>query len=301
MRYIDVPDQVESMALLDFLPKAYPQVRHGLWLTGLKHKDIRINGKVASATSVVHANDEIRIAIADEILFAIPRLKTLYEDEKIRIIEKPPGYAVLEADTPRGRTIEYVLKYWALRQNKPFWEIPVHRLDTHTGGTLILAKTRRVAEDAIAWFDEKYLVREYRAVVVGCMPKMLETTHYATKDSAQARVHVFDTPVPGSVDMRLCAYNLMEADGLSLVTVQLLTGRTHQIRAQLAHMGHPVLGDEKYGIWATNARFRVRKPVLWHNSIGFLDMPRGYKHLNGVVAKSPPQFPVHIDQIFTCL
>jgi len=94
--------------------------------------------------------------------------------------------------------------------------------------------------------------------------------------------------------MLLSAECLARKNGLSLLKIVLKTGRTHQIRAQLAKLGLPVLGDDKYGSWAANKQHKVKHPQLWHTALGFLDLLGPYEYLNGVVVRSEPRFSVEL-------
>ena len=211
-------------------------------------------------------------------------LPTLYASSHIRVIEKPPGVGVLRADTKKDNTIEAILE-----QNGEKG-LPCHRLDVHTGGTLLLALTPQVKEDAKQWFADNLIYREYHAVVVGMAPQKITARHYAVKDPKAARVTLYDTARPGAKLMRLSAQRISHKNGLSLVKIVLETGRTHQIRAQMARLGLPVLGDDKYGKWAVNKEHKTKRPQLWHTAVGFKELPEPYEYLNGVTIRSEARF-----------
>ncbi|MCL2434288.1 MAG: pseudouridine synthase [Clostridia bacterium] len=220
-------------------------------------------------------------------------LLTLYLTPDIRVVEKPPGAGVLRADCPRDdRRRENTVE--AMLEHSGEAGLPCHRLDVHTGGTLLLALRPQVREDAKLWFANNLVYREYHAVVVGRAPARITARHYAVKNPKTATVMLYGAPRPGAKIMLLSGERVGMENGLSLLKIVLKTGRTHQIRAQLAKLGLPVLGDDKYGDWAANKAHRVRHPQLWHTALGFEKLPPPYDYLNGVVVRSKPGFQVKI-------
>ena len=139
-----------------------------------------------------------------------------------------------------------------------------HRLDAQTGGLLLLAKTERARDEAMAAFAQRKIHKTYRCIVRGTPSPDEAVLHaFLRKDAKKARVYVFSTPQPGALPIET-RYRLLERQGeLSRLEVEIATGRTHQIRAQLAEIGYPILGDDKYGDRALNRRYGARTQRLW--------------------------------------
>ena len=139
-----------------------------------------------------------------------------------------------------------------------------HRLDAQTGGLLLLAKSEPAREEAVAAFAAHQVRKVYHCLVRGA-PQPAEKTLRAwlEKDAQAARVRIWDSPRGGALPIETRYRTLAREGELSRLEVEIPTGRTHQIRAQLAHIGHPILGDDKYGDRALNRRFGVRAQQLW--------------------------------------
>lgn len=155
-----------------------------------------------------------------------------------------------------------------------------HRLDVQTGGLLLLTKDDEAYASAVEAFRARTVRKFYVCRVKGC-PAVREATLRAwlRKDAENARVSVTDYPAPGAQEIAT-AYRVLEGGETSRLEVELLTGRTHQIRAHLAHIGHPILGDDKYGDRALNRRLALRRQQLWAESLLF-QAQGALSYLNG--------------------
>jgi 23S rRNA pseudouridine1911/1915/1917 synthase len=179
-------------------------------------------------------------------------LSLLYEDRDILVVNKPPGLLTISTETEKSRTayhilMDYVRKGQVKSRQRVFI---VHRLDRETSGVLLIAKTAAAKLRLQGQWPETH--KKYFAVVHGTMTKAAETLStylaenqahvvYATSDTRQGR-------------LARTAYRVVEqAPGAALLEIDLLTGRKHQIRVQLAEIGHPVVGDKKYGESASGA------------------------------------------------
>ena len=180
----------------------------------------------------------------------------MYEDEHILLVDKRPGLAVHPHDGAEyGRTlIDHIQAYlyqkreWRPREENAFTPALCNRIDRNTGGIVIAAKTAQALRVMNQKIKDRELSKRYLAIVEGT-PKPAEGTlkGYLFKDEKQNRVFVTDQPQPGAKTCQTNYRVLRSQRGLSLVECELITGRTHQIRAQFAHAGHPLLGDGKYG------------------------------------------------------
>lgn len=189
----------------------------------------------------------------DELLLMTAGLKCAYVDRDIAVLIKPAGVTVAEIDGGDA-TLE-------ARLAGVFAEAyPVHRLDAVTSGLVIFARNRQAKDALDEAIRARTILKTYRLIVKGRpKPDPGRLRLFARKDAAEAKVRVFDEPVKGSVEM-ITDYRVIETkNGVSLVEADLVTGRTHQIRASFAHIGCPILGDDKYGIREFNRDPEYRK------------------------------------------
>lgn len=174
----------------------------------------------------------------------------VYEDEDMLVVDKNPG---TEVET------DLLSELSAIRS--PLF--PVHRLDANTMGLVVLAGTEAAEADLLDAFARHETGKVYEAILVGA-PKAPAGTlvHYGLKDEARAYMRLVDKDTPGALKMEL-SYRILETrGGLSKAEIRLLTGRTHQIRVQMAALGCPVLGDDKYGDREANRRYRQKRQLL---------------------------------------
>ena len=187
---------------------------------------------------------------------ATPKLNIVYEDDHILLVDKRPGLAVHPHDGAEyGRTlIDHIQAYlyqkreWRPREENAFTPALCNRIDRNTGGIVIAAKTAEALRVMNQKIKDRELDKRYLAIVEGT-PKVKEGSlkGFLFKDEKKNRVFVSDSPKPGAKTCQTNYKVLASRNGLSLVECELITGRTHQIRAQFAHAGHPLLGDGKYG------------------------------------------------------
>ena len=250
-----------------FVSKAAPLIPESLLQKTLRKKDIKINGRPAKGEARLAEGDTVRVYLPDEFFEApreenawrkitAPRLDIVYEDENILLVDKRPGLAVHPHDGAEyGRTlIDHIQSYlyqkreWRPREENAFTPALCNRIDRNTGGIVIAAKTAEALRVMNQKIKDREIDKRYLAIVEGTpKPKEGSLKGYLFKDAQKNRVYVTDTPQPGSKTCQTNYKTLASAAGLSLVECELITGRTHQIRAQFAHAGHPLLGDGKYG------------------------------------------------------
>lgn len=216
-------------------------------------KDVKCNGRRIQPDTVVMTGDLLCLYVH---LPDAPALDIVFEDAQYLVVSKRQGIAVRQAD---GNCVEALCEKHT--GDKVF---ACHRLDVQTGGLLLLAKSESAWETAKEAFAQRSVQKTYRALVCGCpSPKEAALRAYLRKDASAARVYVTDGPMRGALPIET-RYRVLETDGdISRIEVDLITGRTHQIRAHLAYIGHPVLGDDKYGNRAVNRARGVRRQQLW--------------------------------------
>ncbi|NCB30416.1 MAG: RluA family pseudouridine synthase [Clostridia bacterium] len=209
--------------------------------------------------------------------------RLVYADANILCVDKPVGLPTAEADggsdTLEGRlTALYGPVY------------PLHRLDVHTTGLVLFARTEGARDALLPAFRKRQVHKAYRCVVQGIpAPTDADYTAYLYKDPQKAKVTVYDAPRPDAMEIRTAYRTLASKQGAALLVVDLHTGRTHQIRAHLAHLGHPILGDDKYGDRDWNRAQKVSLPRLAAVSLSFSLPPESPLHyLNSLRFQADP-------------
>ncbi len=265
-----------------FLAKAYPNLKAALICKLMRKKRIKLNGAKAEPNVILKEGDVLRFYLSDELLAKepikgefdfrdiSPEINVIYEDENILLVDKPVGLVVHEdndnsADTLINRVLSYLYQrgeYDPEHENS-FVPALVNRIDRNTSGIVIAAKNA----EALRVLNQKVRDREiqklYLCEVIGTpKPEQATLTAYLKKLSDENRVIISDNRQPGYLTIKT-KYRVLESNGeLSLVEIDLLTGRTHQIRAHFAHIGHPLLGDGKYGDNVFNKRYHAKTQAL---------------------------------------
>jgi len=250
-----------------FLAKAVPLLPASLAQKYIRLKRIKCNGKRIDRDTRLNTGDVLQLYINDEffdkprednayLTVATPKLNIVYEDTHILLVDKRPGLAVHPHDGAEyGRTlIDHIQSYlyqkreWRPREENAFTPALCNRIDRNTGGIVIAAKTAQALRVMNQKIKDRELDKRYLAIVEGTMkPREGSLKGYLFKDAKKNRVFVTDKPQDGAKTCHTNYRTIVSKNGLSLVECELITGRTHQIRAQFAHAGHPLLGDGKYG------------------------------------------------------
>ena len=266
MRELTVGKNDAGQRLDRFVGKSLPLLPPALLQKYIRIKRIKVNGQRAARDQRLTQGDVLQLYINDEFfdqpreenmfltLFK-PSLDIVYEDENLMLLNKRPGLVVHADETEKVNTlINHIQAYlYQKREWNPRWEnafTPAlcNRIDRNTGGIVIAAKTAEALRVMNQKIKDREIDKRYLAIVEGTpKPKEGSLKGYLFKDAQKNRVYVTDTPQPGSKTCQTNYKTLASAAGLSLVECELITGRTHQIRAQFAHAGHPLLGDGKYG------------------------------------------------------
>jgi len=250
-----------------FLAKAVPLLPASLAQKYIRLKRIKCNGGRVQRDTRLQTGDVLQMYINDEffenprednayLTVAAPKLSIVYEDAHILLVDKRPGLAVHPHDGAEyGRTLIdhiqaylYQKKEWSPKGENTFAPALCNRIDRNTGGIVIAAKTAEALRVMNQKIKDREMDKRYLAIVEGIpREKQGSLKGYLFKDAKKNRVFVTDTPQAGAKSCQTNYRVLTSQKGLSLVECQLITGRTHQIRAQFAHAGHPLLGDGKYG------------------------------------------------------
>ena len=258
-----------------FLNKACPGLPSSLLQKALRRKNVKRNGRPAQPHERVCPGDEVAVFLPDEVLkpakdkpahspgnrapfsLADGPLDIVYEDEAILLVGKPAGLSVHEDETGSPDTlINRALRYlhgkgdWDPARENGFAPALCHRLDRNTAGLVLIAKTAPALRALCEKMRTREIRRRYLCVVHG-IPRPASGTlrHYLWKDERRHQAYIRPDRT-GGAKTAVTRYRVLDTRGaLSLVRCELETGRTHQIRAQFAAIGHPLLGDGKYGRW----------------------------------------------------
>lgn len=238
-------------SLIDIILNNQPQLNYSILKTLLRKKDVKVNGK--------KVNQNLQVGLGDLIELFLPnkkpkQIKIVYEDDNVLIVVKPAGIETTLKDKTFDKTecLEEILNYTAC-----------HRLDKNTEGLVVLAKNEASKQQILNAFKTGNIFKKYLTLTYG-KPKQntQNLVAYLVKDSQKNIVTIYDTPVTNSVKILTNFIVLKQIDNFSLLQVELLTGKTHQIRAHLAHIGLSVLGDDKYGNKQINKQLKIKKQCL---------------------------------------
>ena len=207
----------------------------------------------------------------------------LYEDNHVLVAVKPPNQLSQGDATGDPDILSELKEYIRVKYQKPgaAWLGLVHRLDRPVGGLMVFARTSKAAARLSAQLSGHHLGREYLCAAQGSMPARFDLTDWLVKDTRLNRVTVCREGDSGAQKAILHGQTLAMRDGLSLCAIRLETGRSHQIRVQMAHAGAPLWGDSRYGggqpgqqiaLWGYRLRFE--HPVT-HEAMAFLSLPKG--------------------------
>ena len=263
MKELVVENKYNCKKLVPFLLDNFDGLCTNTIYKALRKKDIRINDIKVNSNVFLQTGDSVKIFISDEFLFKQNHcnFNKVYEDDNILIIDKPA-----EIEVTGSNSITSILK-----RQYAYIE-PCHRLDRNTTGLLIFAKNKDALDILLQKFKNREIEKHYKAMVYG-IPNIKSQTleAYLFKDNKKALVYISDTPQKGYVKI-VTSYKVLEKNiekNYCILDIQLHTGRTHQIRAHLAHIGYPIIGDGKYGINKINKQFGYKTQQLCSSYIKF--------------------------------
>ena len=282
-----VDEKGNNKKIVSYLQSKFNKLPQNAIFKALRNKDIKINGVRIKDNVTVELGDEIEIYIVDDIIlgrvskFEINHDDIAYEDENIIVYNKPQNIEVQGLKDEIG--LEKALKN---SLNLNFLKA-CHRLDRNTSGLVIFAKNKEAEETMLQMIKERAVQKFYKALVYG-VPKNKAMTlkAFLFKDSKNSKVIISDQKLRGYQEI-ITKYKLIESfkDNTSILEVELVTGRTHQIRAHLAHIGLPIIGDGKYGNNKINKQFNKKYQELMSYKIIFEKAYGNLSYLQGKIIK----------------
>lgn len=288
MKKYTVSKNEAEQRLDKYITKKFPEMPMSLMYKAIRKKDIKINGKRCEISTRLKEGDEISFYVDDAVLkekkayendiYSItPSLNIVYEDDCILLVDKAPGVSVHPDETDyKSSLITNIQAYLYLKgeydpkSKETFTPSLCNRIDKNTGGIVIAAKTAMALREMNKKIKDREITKKYLCIVHGKLyPKEATLKAYHIKNSRQNRAYIFDEPQPDAREI-ITKYKVLKSkNNLTLVEVTLLTGRTHQIRAHFAHIGHPLAGDTKYGTNAMNKDLPYKYQALYSYKIKF--------------------------------
>ena len=277
-----------SQRLDRFVAKAVPLLPPALLQKYIRLKRIKVNGKGSKRDVRLAEGDVLQLYINDEffdrptaenvfLTIAKPSVDIVYEDENILLANKRPGQVVHADETDSVNTlINHIQAYlyqkreWNPRHENAFAPALCNRIDRNTGGIVIAAKNAETLRIMNQKIRDREILKYYLCITLGRMqPPQGKLQGYLFKDESKKQVFVHHSPRPGAKTAVTYYKTLCTRGELSLVECELLTGRSHQIRAQFADAGHPLLGDGKYGRGDANRKYGLQKQSLYSYKLIF--------------------------------
>ena len=313
MRQLTVHKNDENQRLDKYLKKYLKEAPGSFIYKMLRKKNIILNGKKADGTEKLSAGDEIKLFFAEDTLQKFtgesvksdvpqfPMMKNmeiLFEDEDVLILNKPAGELSQKADAKDVSMNEYALGY--LQQTgaiteeslKVFKPSVCNRLDRNTSGILIVAKTYQAAREFGDALQKRTVRKFYRCIVKGEVKKAEAIDGYLWKDEKTNKVQIYKDKKDGASEIHTAYRPVKSANGLTMLEVHLITGRTHQIRAHLSSIGHSILGDPKYGDRKLSEKWKVKYQLLHACRLELDGFSGDFAKYNGkiITAKLPNTF-----------
>lgn len=308
MKQITVSSNEAGQRLDKLLGKYLNLAGKGFLYKMMRKKNITLNGKKCDGSEKVSEGDEIRLFLAEETIEKFSQVKIqkvkkrtldiLYEDDHILLINKPSGMLSQKAKEQDESLVEYLIDYLldsgqitaeTLRSFRPS---VCNRLDRNTSGIVAAGKSLSGLQILSSVFRDRSIHKYYLCVVRGRLAEKKRIDGYLAKNEKNNQVTIYqDHPPAGAAPICTEYEPLAYRDGFTLLNVALITGRTHQIRAHLASIGHPIAGDYKYGDAAVNARVKeqygVRSQMLHSRQLVFPQLPEPLSYLGGRSFEAP--------------
>lgn len=263
MKSLKVESKDDGKKITTYLTNQFPQLNINFLYKALRKKDLKLNGKRINNNIILHTGDIIDVYINDDFLYGTNNISipVVYEDNNIVIFNKP---ANLEVTGDNSLSV-------IMKRHYDFLE-PCHRIDRNTTGLVLFAKNAMSLNILLTKFKNSEIEKHYIACTYGFPNKTNDTIcNYLFKDRKKSLVYISDVSKQGYLPAKT-SYTVLKQNKITkvnLLDVTLHTGRTHQIRATLSHIGLPIIGDGKYGSYEINKKFKVNHQLLCSYSIKF--------------------------------
>lgn len=326
MQIHEIKTQEAGQRLDKFLHKYMPEATTSFFYKMLRKKNITLNGKKAEGKEMLKEGDQISFFFSDETFTkfrgasaqdfhtseyektyrTIKGIQIIYEDEDVLIINKPAGVLSQKAKPADVSLNEWLIGYLlknggiSSEELKTFKPSICNRLDRNTSGLVLCGKSLKGSQQLTKLIRERDVKKFYHTIVVGNMNKGALIDGYLYKDEKTNKVTIYPTGaanIPKEADLIKTAYKPLESIGkFTLLEVELITGKTHQIRAHLASIGHPIVGDTKYGDYKVNKELEGKMGLKWQllhaHRLEFPKLQEGLIALDGkaIIAETPKIF-----------
>ena len=287
-----VPKESAGQKAADFLRREMPEVPESVFRRIFSARDVKLNGTRIPRDQLLQEGQLLKVYVPDQLYndtSPASLLTVVYEDGDVLLVNKRAGVSV-EKDAHGGVTLTDLCAAYVMKKN-PDASAPAacHRLDNQTSGLCLFAKNQQALEILQDAFRTRTLEKYYICLVRGIMkPPQAVCKAWLIKDARKARVRITDRPEPDAKPI-VTGYETLESGSVSRLRIHLMTGRTHQIRAHLAALGHPILGDDLYGDRDFNRREKARSLKLCAVSLK-LDTNGRLPLLDGKVFSIVPPF-----------
>jgi 23S rRNA pseudouridine955/2504/2580 synthase len=310
MKTIIIAELQTGKKIDKIIKETFPQMPVSALFKAFRKKDIKVNGIRVKDDYIVALGDKLEIFIVDEILDGTPleqenkqnkSFSVVYEDKNILVVNKDQGIPVHpDKEQATNTLIDQVQNYLQQKEEynplKPSSFTPAlcHRLDRNTSGLVIIAKNNESLKILLSKIRDREIKKFYQCLVSGKMENnQAELKAFLYKQEKKSRVFVDDKKSKDAVEI-ITKYKVLSFENdISLLEVELVTGRTHQIRAHLAHIGHPIIGDGKYGTNTINRKYAAKHQALCAYKIVFDFYDGGMlNYLKGRTFEVIPEFKI---------